>query len=271
MGVNHGIAVAFLSVGILAAGGAPTLRVVAAPPVVPPTNHLPANCENEQDAACFYYVDGEQAAVATGASVSITQADPAVGPNDQHALAEMAIESADGQQIVEVGWIVAEGVNGDSLPHLFTYHWVKGGATCYNLGCGFVPSSGAKVPTGGKVMIDKTGTFKMAYAKGRWVVTYDGSEVGYFPESLWTNAGVRFTKAALVQVFGEVAGSEITDPTTQMGNGTFGSTPASAVFNAFTLLGSSTKPNLYVYDTAPTWYDFGQPSKVGFHFGGPGA
>jgi Neprosin len=84
-------------------------------------------------------------------------------------------------------------------------------------------------------------------------------------------AGVRFTKAGLVQVFGEVAGSEITDPTTQMGNGTFGSKPGSAVFSAFTLLGSSTKPNLYVYDTAATWYDYGQPSKVDFHFGGPGA
>jgi hypothetical protein len=72
-------------------------------------------------------------------------------------------------------------------------------------------------------------------------------------------------------VFGEVAASATANPTTQMGKGIFGSKQGSTAFTAFALLGSSTKPNLYTYDTASSWYDYGLPSKNGFHFGGPGA
>lgn len=269
--MRHAIAVGLMSFSLLATGATASPGVAPVPPAVPPIGHQPPNCDNEQDGACFYYVDGAQYAAATGASVSITQADPTIGSNDIHSLAEMAIESIDGQQIIEVGWTVAEDVNGDSLPHLFTFHWVNGVGTCYNLGCGFVPSARAKVPTGGRVAIGKTGTFRMAYAKGKWVVTYDGSEVGYFPESLWTNMGVHFSTVALVQVFGEVAGSETTDPATQMGNGTFGSEHGSAVFSAFKLFGSTGTADLVVDDTAANWYDYGKPTKTGFHFGGPGA
>jgi hypothetical protein len=39
--------------------------------------------------------------------------------------------------IVEVGWTVDDSLNGDYRPHLFVYHWVNNGETCYN-GCGFV-------------------------------------------------------------------------------------------------------------------------------------
>ena len=57
---------------------------------------------------------------------------------DFHSLAELAVLSSDGQQIVEVGWTVDRGLNGDDDPHLFVFHWVDGVGTCYN-GCGFVP------------------------------------------------------------------------------------------------------------------------------------
>jgi hypothetical protein len=45
----------------------------------------------------------------------------------------------------------------------------------------------------------------------------------------------------------------------------------SAVFSALKLLGSKATPNLVVDDTAGNWYDYGQPSTTGFHFGAPGA
>jgi hypothetical protein len=90
-------------------------------------------------------------------------------------------------------------------------------------------------------------------------------------EDCGDNSLQQFTKAGVVHVFGEVDGSETANPTTQMGNGRFGSDPGSARISAFGLLGTSTKPNLYVYDTAGNCYDYGEPSRTGFHLGGPGA
>ena len=105
---------------------------------------IPANASTSSgQGATFHYVDGSVIGIADGASVQIDQARPVIGPA-YHSLIELAVESLDSSQIVEVGWTVDKELNGDDLPHLFVFHWVDGAPTCYN-GCGFVQIGRAHV------------------------------------------------------------------------------------------------------------------------------
>ena len=84
----------------------------------------------------YHYSSGLQYAETDGTYANLVIGKPDLAEEDYHTLAEIAVQSADGKQIVEVGWTVDRGVNGDDDPHLFVYHWVDGKETCYN-GCGF--------------------------------------------------------------------------------------------------------------------------------------
>jgi len=227
------------------------------------------NCEY---GSCYYWATmADYGISAAGASVSITQAQPKVGSQDYHSLAELAIESADGQQIVEIGWIVAQDINHDNLTHLFVYHWVNGVGSCYN-GCGFVQTS-TTYKAGGLIKVNTVGTYSIHYSSGKWILKYNGSQLGYFPESLW---GGSFTKTGLVQSFGEVASSSATTPLTQMGNGILGTLSGSAAISNFNLIGSQNTNTLsYIAAQAPTVYKIGyyKPTcklSCSMHFGGPG-
>jgi hypothetical protein len=222
--------------------------------------------------ACYYWATmADYGITAAGASVSITQAQPKVGPNDLHSLAELAVESYNGQQVVEIGWLVAPGINQDSLTHLFVYHWVNGAETCYN-GCGFVPTT-TTYTAGGLVKVNTVGTYSIHYGNSKWIIRYDGVELGYFPESIW---GGTFTKTSLVQTFGEVASSSATTPLTQMGNGLFGTKTNSARISNFNLIGTKNTRLLdYSADQAPAVYTIGHYNSscklsCGMNFGGPG-
>jgi len=208
---------------------------------------------------------------ATGASVSITQNHPKVAVNDYHSLAELAVESSDGEQIVEIGWIVATDVNGDSRTHLFVYHWVNGSGSCYN-GCGFVSTS-TKYTAGGLVKVGTVGTYSIHYSKGKWILTYDGVKLGYFPESLWSGT---FKSIGLVQAVGELASCSATRPSSQIGNGIEGTSSKAADLTKFSLIGASTTPTLsYSTIGAPAVYKIGHDAPTctascHMTFGGPG-
>jgi Neprosin len=252
---------------------------ITPPAVVPPVNvttglvkgsptTVPKSCTDEYG-SCYYWVGGDQGGItASGASASFTQAQPTVGPDDIHSLTEMAVESANQEQIVEIGWIVAEDVNGDADTHLFVSYWVNGNFACYDLGCGFVELKGAKIKPGAKMKVGTVGNFAIKFSKDRWNLYHNGAAFGYFPESLWT---VSFKSINLVQVFGEVAASTTKAPKTQMGNGILGSETGSAVISSFKLYGTKTAPDLTSYDYAvPTVYDDGNSTPTGLNYGGPG-
>ena len=80
-----------------------------------------------------------------GAGGFFTQEEPALAATASHSLVELAVSSADGRHIVEIGVTVDDGVNGDVVPHLFAFHWVSGAPTCYNA-CGFVQTSATRFP-----------------------------------------------------------------------------------------------------------------------------
>src|SRR5204863_2851819 len=113
-----------------------------------------------------------------GLGATIVQADPALGAGDYHSLAEIAVESADAKQIVEIGWTVDAGVNGDLQPHVFSYHWVDGQTTCYN-GCGWVQVSTTKQP-GMRVAPGEPHVYEIKLMNGDWWLFYDGEGLGYY-------------------------------------------------------------------------------------------
>jgi hypothetical protein len=184
---------------------------------------------------------------------------------DGHSLQELAVQSADGSQIVEVGWTVDRGLNGDAHPHLFVYHWVSGQESCYN-GCGFVPTSRI-VKAGMRLRENSAGVFSIENRHGDWWISYDGLPIGYFPGSLWDGT---FTRLGLVQTFGEVA-AKAAPTCTDMGDGDLGQSPRSSWIAGFRLYGASAHPSLEVLSSSPDWYRQGRVHATSFHLGGPGS
>src|SRR5262249_26058295 len=144
------------------------------------------------------------------------------------------------------------------------FHWVNGGATCYN-GCGYVQVSSTMAP-GDPVTVGATGTYKIAFRSGKWWINYNGEDLGYFPASLWTTT---FKSFGLYQVFGEVAANS-SPRCTDMGNGTFGSQSGAATIGKIKLPKSTTAPAISLNATNTSLYNSGLHGDT-FGFGGPGA
>jgi len=204
-----------------------------------------------------------------GAGATIFQADPALGLEDAHSLAEIAVQSADFHQIVEIGWTVDLEVNDDLQPHLFVYHWVDSTQSCYN-GCGWVQISPNKRP-GMRVEVGQWHRYEIKLIGDDWWLLYDSEPMGYFPGTLW---GQRFHAAGVVQWFGEV-GSRTDEPCAEMGNGERGDAPSSAAFDDLHLFDASGAAVTAVGQrneiTRPELFDIGRTSITTFGFGGPGA
>lgn len=212
----------------------------------------------------FSYNVGSQAAVTEGAYANFTITKPSLALTDFHSLAELAVQSSSGNQVVEVGWTVDRLVNGDSDPHLFVYHWVNGVPTCYNA-CGFVQYS-PNVSPGDTLPQNATKRLGIQYYDGAWWIAYDTEWVGYFPGSIWSN---NFTQSGMIQAFGEVAGISLA-PCTEMGNGLHGATDNSAARIGSVSYINGPAVDLYVRSTSP-YYDVAKLSNRTFRYGGPGA
>jgi hypothetical protein len=211
----------------------------------------------------FLYASASQTAASDGALANVTVAKPGLMAADYHSLAEVAAQSADGRQIVEVGWTVDRGVNGDDRPHLFVYHWVDGEDSCYN-GCGWVQYS-TSVVAGAALPNAAAKRFTIQHFSAAWWIGYDTEWVGYFPDSLW---GGRFTRAGLSQWFGEVAATT-SAPCTDMGNGKSASNASAASFSNIALVGGPAA-NIAIGASSP-YYTVTSVSSSSFRFGGPGA
>lgn len=217
----------------------------------------------------YLYAGGDQYYTGIGGYVELSQPAPFVNAGDSHSLAEMAVESSDGRQIVEIGTTVDPGLNGDRQPHLFVFHWINGNPTCYN-GCGYVQTSPTIRPGMVLSTTNATSAFQIQEASGshEWWLYYGGTAIGYFPASEW---GGGFTRSGLTQWFGEVSAANST-PCTNMGNSLKGSQGGSARINntVIVLPGSSfltaspsgNVTNAGLYDTS---------GGRSFGYGGPGA
>jgi hypothetical protein len=243
---------------------APAPRAVRAPKGAPPPAAAAATAVTKAatTSLTYFYSKARQGVASAGSYASITIAQPKVATGDYHSLAEIAVESADQHQVVEVGWNVDPGVNGDSSAHLFVYHWVDGAESCYN-GCGFEPY-GSTVKPGGVLPVGVTKQFGIEHYNGAWWIAYDSAWIGSFPDSLWSGA---YVSSGLTQWFGEVAAGSAT-PCSQMGNGIAASSTTAATF---TSIGFFAGPTVGIAVSSDAAYSAAQLSTTSFRFGGPGA
>jgi hypothetical protein len=224
------------------------------------------------DGAFFYGIVGQDFAVADGARGYYTIEKPYVASTDFHSLAELAVSSSSDElaQVIEVGWTVDPGLNGDNDPHLFVYHWVDGARTCYNA-CGFVPvpneqgyAAGMKLPVTSTPL-----QFSILHHGTAWLVGFNGHTFGYFPDSLWS---AKFTLTGLVQWFGEVAAAVgETTPCTEMGNGKFAVSPTAAQIRNIGYFPARVDLKARDVATKPDLYTILKVLPAGYRFGGPGA
>ncbi|MEJ3745997.1 neprosin family prolyl endopeptidase [Actinomycetes bacterium KLBMP 9797] len=215
-------------------------------------------------ALTYLYGVSYQYATADGLYSFMTVARPALATADFHSLGELAAQSADGLQIVEIGWTVDRGLYGDDNARLFVFHWIDGNPTCYN-GCGFVQSTASTVRPGDILPLG-TAFFGIQHYQGNWWVGYGSQWVGYFPDARW---GGRYTQTGLNQWFGEVAANSAS-PCTDMGNGLAAANTGAAAINSMTFYNGPTV-NKTTYATHPTLYSAVSTGSASMRFGGPGA
>jgi hypothetical protein len=238
-------------------------RTTVAP--LPPAAALRADPVREVK---FHYASAYQYAPTEGTYANLVVGKPFLAKEDYHTLAEIAVQSADGRQIVEVGWTVDRSVNKDEDPHLFVYHWVDGQETCYN-GCGFVQYSKTVVP-GDTLPTGVAKQFGIQFHNDAWWIAYASEWVGYFPAELWDQ---KYTESGLIQWFGEVAASSV-KPCTDMGTGQSALLTGAARVGSISLINGPDE-NIRVRASSPDGvdpvYDSEQLSNRTFRFGGPGA
>ena len=253
-----------------------TTTVAPAPPVLGVKAGEPVPGKNP---VRFIYSGAYQFADSAGTYGNLVIGNPKLDKIDFHTLSEIAVESADGNQIVEVGWTVDRGINkGDEQPHLFVYHWVDNKETCYNA-CGFVQYSKTVAP-GFILPYPPVKQFAIQFFNNAWWVLYDSEWIGYFPADIW---GGKFTRSGLVQWFGEVAAHVETPPDplpvdppwepqklcTSMGNGIDVKSAEAARFGSIQLIDGDI-PQISV-DFDSKQYPANKLSDRTFRFGGAAA
>lgn len=190
-------------------------------------------CNGVTGPACYLYNVGSQGSVSKNgiqANVRIGGHQGALnGATDYHTLGEIAVQSADEQQVVELGWTVDPSINktngvGVYQPRPFVYSWVNNVGGVYN-GGGFVPVSGATVVPGVTTLTAGTvvllTVFHLDTGGGAWWFGWGGEWIGYYPDSQWENATpavTTFKKLEFTQLFGEIASTEL-KPCSDMGLG----------------------------------------------------
>jgi hypothetical protein len=169
---------------------------------------------------CYFYAAAAYAKVEDGAGMVTMVERPYYDDSggEGHSLDEVSVldQTTGTNNVVELGWLVDSQMNGDSNPHLFIFHWIKGVGTCYNA-CGWQQLSSTYYPGMSlKSFVGKTIFIGYEHTNGGWWAWMNGQWMGYFPDSVWSSA---YTKAALYQWFGEVASKNGVPPKTAMGDG----------------------------------------------------
>ncbi|MEV4637782.1 neprosin family prolyl endopeptidase [Actinoplanes sp. NPDC049548] len=230
--------------------------------IVPPAPPVAGAAAAASD-VYFHYAVGTQTGETDGTWANLSIAKPELNRDDFHTLTEIAVQSADGRQIVEVGWTVDRTVNGDADPHLFVYYWKDRQPSCYNA-CGFEVYSktikpGDTLPTGTQKR------FGIQHSGNVWWIAYDSEWIGYFPDRLWNGT---YTRGGLTQWFGEVAAASST-PCTDMGNGLPASDGLAARVGSISMT-NGPEPRATVRATSDLYSAVSLSDRT-FRFGGAGA
>jgi hypothetical protein len=204
-------------------------------------------------APVFSYVGEAYQGSARGASAVLPVASPRLARRADHSLAELAVQSADRRDIVEVGWVRSRGIAGGS--HLFVSYWAGGRD---HVDAGFRSTSSAYQPF--QALTPGTSVrFGLSYAGGGWNVSVQGHRIGFFPAALW---GGRFRSARIEQAFGEVESYGLSR--TDMIDGR-----TDRAISGFRLTGARTPAGRF-YSSAADGYYLGAHGATWFRLGGHG-
>lgn len=97
------------------------------PPAATTVTGAGTGCAYYATSLYYCHAGASQFVTSDGAYMSTPVQSPTVTANDNHSLAELAVESADGKQIIEIGWRIYRPDG--PTPRLFIYHWVNGVAS----------------------------------------------------------------------------------------------------------------------------------------------
>src|SRR5437762_1721888 len=166
--------------------------------------------------SCYYYGPAAFSRVSDGGGMNMTIERPSFSGGG-HSLDEIAVQGGSGDgNIIELGWNLSQSQYGDSNPHLFIFHWINWGPTCYDA-CGWVQYSATYFPGMNLTPIaGRTVYIGYVFYEGNWWAWFDNQWLGYFPGSIWSGA---YTQNDMIQWFGEVATDNGVPPNVDMGNG----------------------------------------------------
>jgi PKD repeat protein len=225
---------------------------------------------------------------------------PTVEQTDEFSLSQLWVtrgQTTDNSlQTAETGWQVCRLEYGDSNPHLFIYSTTgnyQTGTGCYNLDCPRFVQTDNTVVIGGVLSPYSTqgGTqysISLAYFRDlspphNWWLKFNGTWVGYFPNSLYNSQGIA-NYSDKIDFGGEIVNDLIggLHTTTQMGSGHFpsegfGVAAFTEQIRYFDTLGNQyDSTGLTKLVTNATYYDLSLGSSsdpnvgIYFYFGGPG-
>lgn len=237
-----------------------------------------ANCSyiggyNEpNDGGCYAWVGANQANnnhfSATGVQADFSQGNPVCTSGCGHSIVEFMVSDATNKNTIEYGWGVQPGA---TKPTIGIGLWANGKPLDAN--ANFVSENSTLKP-GSAVTPGAIGTFKIWFnpATGRWNLYYNGTWLGFFPESVFTSRGTSYTSIGWLQVFGEVVQPSLNVGHMQMGNGVLGSQAGSASVSNYQLINANVPAQLtgFFVDAKSSFYDQGNTSSTGFTYGGPG-
>jgi hypothetical protein len=216
----------------------------------------------------IYEAGADQHVSADGTFADLTVANPRLARQDPSTEAQIAVESADGKQIVQLGWIVFRQQFRDTRTHLFAEVWINGRSP--GIDADFQSLPGGCQP-GVVLRPGAQRTFAILQHAGGWWVMFGGRWCGLFPDALWHN---EFTKASVIYWEGLVDAASAR-PCTQMGDGKWASNPSAAEFSHIALYsgpnGKTALPAFRTFSNDARLYSRHTVNRTTFRFGGGGA
>lgn len=205
---------------------------------------------------CYYWAGFRQTVDMDGFSVNLSKENPTLDSKAYHALAEISLHDATGNNTIELGetkdpTVCAVGVS----VCLFMFAWVGGSPGCYNA-CGAVNGVGCSpYCLGASLDGIANGTskgFALQHINGYWWAAFDGAWRFAMPDTVWGASA--FSRASKYQVFGEVAANDTTTRA-DMGAGvmpTGSPTYLGGKMNSMTLVNGSAAlaPSAFATDSA---------------------
>lgn len=286
----------------------------ATPPCKKESENGGCGCKKEGEElqkGCYWYAYNEIDKTAIGMEYTTDISKPHVSSfNDYgaHSIDQLAVGAGTegNQYTIEVGWDVDPGlfeleqvekekrevekhekeqVTPPENPHFFLlvnndkYKECEENGKCYDP-TSFVPAAEAKI-TPGATLEPSSAKFTIGVkydsvcfpkaAEGCWWIWAGTQWIGYVKGSAWGGA---FTKGESEANYGEVFDNEET-PTTQMGDGQYGSSAGATSMTAPIIIINENKEEttgLHESVTNPALYSIGHinSGKTEWHFGGPG-